>query len=86
MMDEKSVSILNFYELKHDVIELMIKKATENKIEKEEIEKFINYINIIIKSNKSKNSIDSRLSGLYKLVKEYYYNNYKKVNEVITQQ
>ena len=71
-------------ELKHDIIEILIKKETDNKISHEEIENFIFFVNVMLKSNKSKNSIEGRINGLQSLIKECYYNNFKKINEIYT--
>jgi len=70
--------------IKHDIIEILIKKETDNKISHEEIENFIFFINVMLKTNNSKNSIEGRIRGLQSLIKECYYEKFKKINEIYT--
>ena len=71
-------------ELKHDIIEILIKKERDNKISNEEIENFIFFTNVMLKTNKSKNSIEGRIKGLQSVIKECYYEKFKKINEIYT--
>ena len=71
-------------ELKHDIIEILIKKERDNKISSEEIENFIFFTNVMLKTNKSKNSIEGRIRGLQSVIKECYYEKFKKINEIYT--
>jgi len=70
--------------LKHDIIEILIKKERDGKISNEEIENFIFFTNVMLKTNKSKNSIEGRIKGLQTLIKECYYEKFKKINEIYT--
>ena len=70
--------------IKHDIIEILIKKETDDKISHEEIENFIFFINVMAKKNNSKNSIEARINGLQTIVKKYYYEKFKKINEIYT--
>ena len=51
---------------------------TDNKISHEETENFIFFINAILNKNKSKNSIEGRIRGLQSVIKECYYEKFKK--------
>ena len=70
--------------IKHDIIEILIKKETDDKISHEEIENFIFFINVMAKKNNSKNSIEARINGLQTIIKKYYYEKFKKINEIYT--
>ena len=70
--------------IKHDIIEILIKKETDNKISHDEIENFIFFINVMAKKNNSKNSIEARIGGLQTIIKKYYYEKFKKINEIYT--
>ena len=83
MIDEKAKMVLDICDIKHDMIATMLNKDTNGTINKDDIERFINYLNIIVKTNKSKNNLDNRILGIYNLIKEYY-KDYKKLNAVIS--
>ena len=70
--------------IKHDIIEILIRKETDDKISHEEIENFIFFINVMAKKNNSKNSIEARINGLQTIIKKYYYDKFKKINEIYT--
>lgn len=83
MIDEKTKIVLDICDIKSDMIKSMLNKKSNNTIPKEEIERFINYINVIVKSNKSKNNLNNRILGIYNIIKDYY-KEFKKLNAVIT--
>lgn len=83
MLDEKAKNVLDICDIKSDMVKSMLMKYTDNQISKDEIERFINYINIIVKSNKSRNNLDSRILGIYNIIKKHY-KDYTKLNAVIT--
>lgn len=83
MIDEKAKIVLDICDIKHDMVATMLTKDTDGNISKDDIERFLNYLNIIVKTNKSKNNLDNRILGIYNLIKEYY-KDYKKLNAVIS--
>ena len=83
MIDEMTKNVLDICDIKHDVVKIMLLKATDNKVSSEEIERFVNYLNVIVKSNKSSNNLNNRISSLFKVIKSLY-NDYSKINEAIT--
>lgn len=83
MIDEMTKNVLDICDLRHDVVKIMLLKATDNEVSSEEIEKFVNYLNVIVKNNKSSNNLNNRISSLFKVIKSLY-NDYSKINEAIT--
>lgn len=83
LIDEKTKDILDIYNIKSDMIRSMLSKATNGKISVDDTDNFIDYLNVIVKVNKSKNNLDNRILGIYNLIKRYY-KEYTKLNEVIT--
>lgn len=83
MIDEVTKNVLDICDLRHDVVKIMLLKATDNEVSSEEIEKFSNYLNVIVKSNKSSNNLNNRISSLFKVIKSLY-KEYSKINEAIT--
>ena len=83
MIDERTKVVLDICDIKSDMVKSMINKATNGKETREEIEKFINYLNVIVKTNKSKNNLNNRILCLYNSIKDYY-SDYKKINLAIT--
>ena len=86
MTDEYNIEkdTRNMLAVKHDIIELLIKYETDNKISHEEIENFVFFVNVMLKKNKSKNSIEGRISGLQSVIKDCYYEKFKKINDIYT--
>lgn len=76
-IEKKSRDMLK---VKHDIIEILIKNERENKIEHDEIENFIFFINAMLKKNKSKNSIEGRIAGLQNLINDFYYNRFREID------
>lgn len=83
MIDEITQNRLDICDIKHDIVKIMLLKETDNKISTEEIERFVNYLNVIVKSNKSSNNLNNRITSLFKVIKEHY-KEYTKINAVIT--
>ena len=84
MTDNLEKDIRNMLAIKHDIIKILIENETDNKISHEETENFIFFINVMLKTNKSKNSIDGRIAGLQSVIKECYYEKFKKINDIYT--
>jgi len=84
MTDNLEKDTRDMLEIKHDIIKILIEKETDNTISHEETENFIFFVNVMLKKNKSKNSIEGRISGLQSVIKECYYEKFKKINEIYT--
>ena len=84
MTDNLEKTTRDMLEIKHDIIEILIKKERDGKISNEEIENFIFFTNVMLKTNKSKNSIEGRIRGLQTMIKECYYAKFKKINDIYT--
>ena len=83
MIDEMTKSVLDICDIKQDVVKIMLLKANDNKVSSEEIERFVNYLNVIVKSNKSSNNLNNRITSLFKVIKDHY-KEYSRINAVIT--
>lgn len=84
MIDEKTKDIMDLYDIKQDMIKIMLNKYTSKNISKEDFTKFFKYLNLQLKNNNSKNNLDSRINSIYKIIQKQY-DNYIKLNEIITQ-
>lgn len=84
MIDEKTRDIMDLYDIKQDIIKIMLNKYTSKNISKEDFTKFFKYLNLQLKNNNSKNNLDSRINSIYKVIQKQY-DNYIKLNEIITQ-
>lgn len=84
MIDEKTKDIMDLYDIKQDMIKIMLNKYTSKNISKEDFTKFFKYLNLQLKDNNSKNNLDSRINSIYKVIQKQY-DNYIKLNEIITQ-
>lgn len=84
MIDEKTRNIMDLYDIKQDMIKIMLNKYTSENISKEDFTKFFKYLNLQLKDNNSKNNLDSRINSIYKVIQKQY-DNYIKLNEIITQ-
>jgi len=80
MTDNIEKNTRNMLAIKHDIIKIIIENETDNKITPEETENFIFFINVMLKRNKSKNSIEGRISGLQALIKQCYYDKFKEID------
>jgi hypothetical protein len=77
---DKEVRAFNI--LKRNVIIAIMKDETNDTIETDELKNFINFLNILMKNNKSKNSIDGRVLGLKKMIVDLYYQKFKEVDTI----
>ena len=77
---DKEVRALNI--LKRNIIIAIMKDETNDTIETDELKNFINFLNILMKNNKSKNSIDGRVLGLKKMIVDLYYQKFKEVDTI----
>ena len=84
MIHEKTKDIMDLYDIKQDMIKIMLNKYTSKNISKEDFTKFFKYLNLQLKDNNSKNNLDSRINSIYKIIQKQY-DNYIKLNEIITQ-
>ena len=61
---------IDLYDIKQDILKIMISKAVNNKLPKENNKKILKYIERKLEQNKSTNSIDSRINSLYKTIQK----------------
>lgn len=83
MIDEKTKDIMDFYDIKQDIVKTMLSKYTNKSLSKEEFTKFYKYLNLQLKDNKSKNNLDNRINSIYKMIQKLY-NDYIELNDIIT--
>lgn len=84
MLDNKTKNIIDVNEIKGVMVEVMLEKYNGKAFKREELSKFFKYLNLQQKNNTSKNSIDSRISSLYKTVQKLY-EDFEKLNAIITE-
>lgn len=84
MIEEKAKDFMDLYDIKQDLIKIMLNKYNNKNISKEDFTKFFKYLNLQLKDNNSKNNLDSRINSIYKVIQKQY-DNYTKLNEIITQ-
>ena len=63
-------SQIDLYDIKQDILKVMINKAVNNKLPKEENKKILKFIERKLEQNKSPNSVDNRIYSLYKTIKK----------------
>lgn len=63
-------SQIDLYDIKQDILKVMINKAVNNKLPKEDNKKILKYIERKLEQNKSPNSVDNRINSLYKTIKK----------------
>ena len=61
---------IDLYDIKQDILKVMISKAVNNKLPKEENKKILKFIERKLEQNKSPNSVDNRIYSLYKTIKK----------------
>lgn len=61
---------IDLYDIKQDILKIMISKAVNNKLPKENNKKILKYIERKLEQNKSPNSVDNRIYSLYKTIKK----------------
>ena len=84
MIDTKTQNIINLSDIKEVMVKTMLNKYSNKELSNAEIKKFYKYLDLQQKNNTSKNSVDSRIESLYKLIQKNY-NDFTKLNEIITQ-
>ena len=83
MIDDKTKDVLDLCDIKQDMVRTMLNKHTTKTFSKDEITKFLKYLNLQLKENKSKNNLDRRISSIYKIIRKQY-NSYTELNQIIT--
>lgn len=83
MIDDKTKDVMDLCDIKQDMVRTMLNKYTNKTLSKEEITKFLKYLNLQLKENKSKNNLDNRISSIYKIIRKQY-NSYTELNQIIT--
>jgi len=68
--EQEKNSHIDLYDIKQDILKIMIDKAVNNKLPKENKKKILKYIERKIEKNKSLNSVDSRINSLYETIKK----------------
>ena len=63
-------SQIDLYDIKQDILKVMINKAVNNKLPKEENKKILKYVERKLEQNNSRNSVDSRINSLYETIKK----------------
>lgn len=81
-LSDKSKNLLDICDIKRELVAIMLKKITDNRISNEEVERFNNYLNVIVKSNRSSNNLNNRISGILDIVKSHY-SNYLKLDAIM---
>ena len=84
-VDEKIIeaqNMMDFVELKKEIIRVMVNMHANDKLTDEEHQKFYKYLTLQLKENTSKNNLDTRIGSIYRLVQKQY-NNYIALNEII---
>lgn len=66
---EKNTHI-DLYDIKQNILKVMIDKAVNNKLPKEDNKKILKYIERKLEQNNSRNSVDSRINSLYETIKK----------------
>jgi len=82
-LSDKSKILLDICDIKRELVAIMLGKITDNSIKQEEIERFNNYLNVIVKTNRSSNNLNNRISGILEIVK-FHYNNYLKLDAIMS--
>lgn len=82
-LSDKSKALLDICDIKRELIAIMLNKVTNNSISKDEIDRFNNYLNVIVKTNRSSNNLNNRISGILDIVK-FHYNNYLKLDAIMS--
>lgn len=82
-LTDKSKTLLDICDIKRELVAIMLKKITSNNISSEAIERFNNYLNVIVKGNKSSNNLNNRISGILDIVK-FHYNNYLQLDAIMS--
>lgn len=81
MIDERTKDMMDLVDIKQEIVKVMLSKYTSKNVSKEELAKFGKYLNLQLKNNKSKNNLDSRINGIYTILKGQY-DNYVELNNL----
>lgn len=81
MIDERTKDMMDLFDIKQELVKVMLNKYTSRNMSKEELARFSKYSNLQLKNNKSKNNLDSRINGIYNVIKGQY-DNYVELNNV----
>lgn len=81
MIDERTKDMMDLFDIKQELVKVMLNKYTNKNISKEELARFSKHLNFQLKNNKSKNNLDSRINGIYNVIKGQY-DNYVELNNV----
>lgn len=84
-VDEKMIvaqNMMDFVELKKEIIKVMVDMYASEKLTNDEHQKFYKYLTLQLKENTSKNNLDTRIGSIYRLIQKQY-NNYIALNEII---
>lgn len=81
MIDERTKDMMDLFDIKQELVKVMLNKYTSRNMSKEELARFSKYLNLQLKNNKSKNNLDSRINGIYTILKGQY-DNYVELNNV----
>lgn len=81
MIDERTKDMMDLYDIKQEIVKVMLNKYTSKNLSKDELAKFSKHLNFQLKNNKSKNNLDSRINGIYNVIKGQY-DNYVELNNV----
>lgn len=81
MIDERTKDMMDLFDIKQELVKVMLNKYTNKNMSKEELARFSKYLNLQLKNNKSKNNLDSRINGIYTILKGQY-DNYVELNNV----
>lgn len=81
MIDERTKDMMDLFDIKQEIVKVMLNKYTSKNISKEELARFSKHLNFQLKNNKSKNNLDSRINGIYNVIKGQY-DNYVELNNV----
>ena len=68
--EEEMNNRIDLYDIKQDILKVMIVKSVNNKLPKEDNKKILKYIERKLEQNKSPNSVDNRIYSLYKTIKK----------------
>lgn len=81
MIDNKTKEVMDLYDIKQEIVKVMLNKYTNKNLSKDELARFSKHLNFQLKNNKSKNNLDSRINGIYTILKGQY-DNYVELNNV----
>lgn len=81
MIDERTKDMMDLFDIKQELVKVMLNKYTNKNMSKDELARFSKYLNLQLKNNKSKNNLDSRINGIYTILKGQY-DNYVELNNV----